>query len=647
LAAGIWQARAHNPEPVRVASPVLNVETENPRVVRPPAVRAASKPVSPVALSRFSGCAPLTRHLQRKALPMVTPYGIDGIGGFGFNDAVMTMPGNVSRPQGGSGGGASTGGPAAPAPAVARMAVGNHSGTNVQEEGVDEPDIVKTDGTHIFFLSGNVLRAVRAGENPRLEGSLRLNGIGGDRQMLLAADRILVFSTALEGSKPDATKWQSVGHVAVSVVDVSDRSAMRVTQTLHIEGSYVSARLAGGLARLVVRSGPMLPTIQPTEDTEAGAKVALARNKRIVRSAGPKAWLPEFAVMRGGRTVSSGVAVPCNAVHYPKAFAGLSMVTVLTIDPANPTPRDGTTINADADTVYATPDTLYLAAPTWKPGNLITTTQVHQFDIRGSSAPAYVASGELAGRPLNQWSFSEHRGYLRVATMIGWNQESRVVVMKRAGSIIAPVATVGGLGKGEHLYGVRFIGDLGYVVTFIKTDPLFVIDLSNPVRPRLRGELKMLGYSSYLHPVGKDLLLGVGQDATADGLGQGAQVSLFDVSNPAKPVRLDQVKLGTRGTEIDVDHKAFLWWAEKGLAVVAIHHWWNGGTDQFMGAAGVRVNKRSLEEIGRVTHSKAGVGVRVDRSLVVAGRLYTVSSLGIMASALEELAQRSWIAWPS
>ena len=119
-----------------------------------------------------------------------------------------------------------------------------------------------------------------------------------------------------------------------------------------------------------------------------------------------------------------------------------------------------------------------------------------------------------------------------------------------------------GLGKGERIFAVRFLGDVGYVVTFRQTDPLYTLDLARPEAPRVVGELKIRGYSAYLHPIGEGLLLGVGQDATAAGGRLGAQVSLFDVSNLARPVRLHQRLLGDGGTsEVEWDHHAFLWWA--------------------------------------------------------------------------------------
>ena len=145
----------------------------------------------------------------------------------------------------------------------------------------------------------------------------------------------------------------------------------------------------------------------------------------------------------------------------------------------------------------------------------------------------------MPGTLLNQFSLSEDKGVLRAATTIGFGAEaeSKVTTLTAGDRRLVQRGQVGGLGRGERIYAVRFIGDVGYVVTFRETDPLYTVDLCDPPGPRVRGELKIPGYSAYLHPVADDLLLGVGQEATEDGRVQGLQFSLFDVSDLARPVR--------------------------------------------------------------------------------------------------------------
>ena len=136
------------------------------------------------------------------------------------------------------------------------------------------------------------------------------------------------------------------------------------------------------------------------------------------------------------------------------------------------------------------------------------------------------------------------------------------------------IGSVGGLGKTEQIRAVRFLGDTGYVVTFRQTDPLYVIDLTDPANPVLDGELKIPGYSAYLHPVGDGLLLGVGQDATDSGQTLGTQLSLFDVSDPTNPQQIDTLAIGG-SSEVEWDHKAFLYWPEDGTIVLPVSPGWN------------------------------------------------------------------------
>ncbi|MGH9039627.1 MAG: beta-propeller domain-containing protein, partial [Acidimicrobiia bacterium] len=226
------------------------------------------------------------------------------------------------------------------------------------------------------------------------------------------------------------------------------------------------------------------------------------------------------------------------------------------------------------------------------------------------------------------------------------------VLEDRAGAL-ETVGAVGGLGRGEQIYAVRFMGPVGYVGTFRQTDPLYTLDLSDPAAPRVVGELKIPGYSAYLHPVGEGLLLGVGQDATDTGRRTGAQVSLFDVSDPAQPRRLDQVDLGQGSSAAEFDHHAFLWWEPKGLAVIPLQTY---DPEYASVAVGLSVVPgRGLGEAGRVTHPRSvpgGAGKMafdgynfIERSLVIDDALFTVSQAGVLASSLDGLADRDWVAF--
>jgi uncharacterized secreted protein with C-terminal beta-propeller domain len=219
----------------------------------------------------------------------------------------------------------------------------------------------------------------------------------------------------------------------------------------------------------------------------------------------------------------------------------------------------------------------------------------------------------------------------------GGDSESFLTTLRQKEGALVQAGRVGGLGKGERVYSVRFVGDVGYVVTFRQVDPLYTLDLDDPTSPRVLGALELRGYSAYLHPIGSDRLLGVGQDATDEGRLLGTQLSLFDISNLRRPARLDAAPLGPGSSEVEYDPHAFLYWPAKNLAVVPVQI----ASGQFAGALAVRVGRTGLKELGRITQEAP-----IRRALVVGSRLFTLSDQGVKASDLDTLADRAWIPFP-
>jgi hypothetical protein len=263
---------------------------------------------------------------------------------------------------------------------------------------------------------------------------------------------------------------------------------------------------------------------------------------------------------------------------------------------------------------------------------------------------------------LNQFALSEDKGYLRVATtdtgptgVPGPGSESFVTVLKNSGELLTQVGQVGGLGKGQAIQAVRFIGDVGYVVTFLKTDPLYTVDLSQPTRPRVVGALELQGYSAYLHPLGPGLLLGVGQDATDQGRRAGTEVSVFDVSHPATPKLLQHHPFGQGASSpIEFDHHAFMYWPATRLAVIPYSQYNEPSDGQpatlFRGAVGLIVGADAIGEVGQIRqpvqgneNGSPGYLPPIDRSVVVGDQLLTTSYVGVLGSDLHSLAERTWV----
>ncbi|MDQ3759458.1 MAG: beta-propeller domain-containing protein, partial [Actinomycetota bacterium] len=248
--------------------------------------------------------------------------------------------------------------------------------------------------------------------------------------------------------------------------------------------------------------------------------------------------------------------------------------------------------------------------------------------------------GEVRGTLIGQFAMSEAEGVLRVASTEGdaWvegpgESESMITSLAESDGSLEEIGRVGGLGRGEEIYAVRFIGDRGYVVTFEQTDPLYTVDLSIPEDPEVTGELKIPGYSAYLHPVADRRLLGIGQDGTAGGTITGAQASLFDVADPEHPERLAALDLSTGryGTSAaEWDHHAFLYSPEHALAVVPVQSY---GREQFRGAVAVRVDAEGgLSEAARIEDPG-----QIERTLVVGENLVTVSTRGVAVRSIGDL----------
>jgi hypothetical protein len=538
------------------------------------------------------------------------------------------------------------------------------STTNVQEPGVDEPDTVKTDGRTIFAVSQQSLYAVAvSGGVPKLIGSLGIGSYGS--RLLLRGTRLIVISggPALVAGGPLASiapsPYYYPGKTIITEVDVHDPSAMKVTRTMTVDGRFVDARQNGGSARLVIASAP------------------LAIADRQARAA-TRGWIParRFHSLLSGRRYARPVA-SCRSVARPADFSGLGMLTILTLDlDRGLWAADSRSVMADAQIVYGSPSSLYVATQRWlvpREGvdQLPTsqTTVIDRFDATSSSHTTFAAAGEVPGYLLNQFSLSEYNGYLRAATTsrpIWWGpgppqalSQSYVTVLAQRGDQLVAVGQVAGLGLGQQIYSVRFVGDAGYVVTYKQVDPLYALDLSSPTAPKVAGALELRGYSSYLHPLGDGLLLGVGQDvATQINEPSGAQLELFDVSRAAAPRLLAKTTLGAgSSSQVQYDHHAFLFWPPTGLAVLPVQIY--GGPvlvaptpasgSTFVGAIGFHIDRTGIAEVGRVTHDATASGYTppINRSVVIGDQLFTVSDGGVMASALATLARQGFAAFPT
>jgi hypothetical protein len=555
------------------------------------------------------------------------------------------------------------------------------STTNNQEPGVDEPDIVKTDGARIFAISQGTLYAVDAGgSTPKLAGSLSLGATGYGAQLLLHGRRLIVVSSGFAypvgvgvpapgGGSAMLYPYRYGGQTVITEVDVSDPAAMKVTRTMTVDGTFVDARQTGSSARLVISSQPRA-IIYPGARGEANGWVPVRR----------------FHSLLTGRRYAVPIA-PCRTIRRPVEFSGLGMLTILTIDlDRGLYATDAEALMADARVVYGSQDSLYIATQKWidprTPVDKLPQSQstvIDKFDVTDPLHTTLLASGEVPGCVLNQFSMSEYKGDLRVATTsrpIWWDaqppqalSQSYVTVLRGSGPVLVPVGQVAGLGAGQQIYSVRFVADAGYVVTFRRVDPLYTIDLSDPSAPRVAGKLELEGYSSYLHPLGNGLLLGIGQDVGAGNEPAGSQLELFDVSDPSAPRLLARTSLGGGSySEALYDHHAFLYWPATKLAVLPVQIYppvvvgppvpptgatgsaaaaGTSSSAEFVGAIGFHLAASGIDELGQIVHDPVnGYSPPIRRSLVIGNTLFTLSDEGVMASSLDTLARQAFVAFP-
>ena len=528
------------PAPTTTAAPVAK-----PRVVKPKKTKHS--------LIAYSSCDALLSQTKARALELVGPYGFAY-----YRHAIMYSTAQPARSATAS---AATADPSSqpqpqssPQPDIQSVTVApaDASLTNVQEAGVDEPDQIKTDGTRFFNLvNGLKVRAVRlARGTASVAGTVDLPA-GDYQDLLLAGDRLIAFGTGRsDGTAANYYDYRRGFEAVIVTIDISDLAAMRVTSVLSFQGRIVSSRLLNGIARVVVESNSVGPKfVSPTDGSPEAQQQATDENKAIVANSSLDDWVPHYTLndlSSGEQKQTTGRLCNCDKALHPTVVPGFDTVSVLTIDPKKPTPGNGVTIQGSGGTVYASSAALYVSSyefPTFAvvdrqpqpqpaqpqpaqpvepqpqpaqsdqaqppsgsaqpmPPQPVTPvgTSIHKFDITGSDAARYAGSGLIPGAIKDQFSMSEFEGVLRaVTTTFEDTSVTALTTMAERDGVLVPLGTVGDIGRGETVQAVRMLGKLGYVVTFKRTDPLFVLDLANPSLPRIAGELngaRLLGLSA-------------------------------------------------------------------------------------------------------------------------------------------------------
>jgi uncharacterized secreted protein with C-terminal beta-propeller domain len=544
---------------------------------------------------------------------------------------------------------------------------GDYSTTNVQVEGVDESDIVKTDGKFLYVATGDgvfILRAFPPDEMTLLSvipvdqlaeteaNSVRVQGLFLLEELLIILSTGDPWIVVFEDLTKEEGPWsppEAMTHIAI--FDVSDAGSPILLDRYAVSGSLKTSRMTNGHLYIVSQS--------PILRREDGYSLP-----RICRNSGCEAFDLDKILYDPD-------------TEFPSVYSNL-----LALNPLEGTYGYLSIIAGHVSTVYMSRESLYVTftrpGPGILPGQLlplgfssVSMTSIYKIRTAGTEL-SVAASGAVSGRLLNQFSMDEKDGYLRVVTTVGWTDSKNNVYVLDDG--LEVVGLLEGLAPRESVYSARFLGDVLYLVTFKKVDHFFVIDLSDPGLPRVLGHLKIPGFSQYLHPLGEGYILGVGKDTVEAEEGdfawfQGLKLSLFDATDPAKPGEVAKYTIGVRGTtsEVLTDHKAFLYIPSRGLIVIPVdlteyeegllERWKDPGEGPPPFVTGKRVwqgvyvlsvsPQEGFQLIGRISHldllidggydTSLSAAYTVTRSLYIGDYLYTISESIVGVNSLVDL----------
>ncbi len=554
---------------------------------------------------------------------------------------------------------------------------GKESFTNTQERGVDEADFVKIGTSHIYVLKDSVLEVV-------------------DRKSLKSLGKVTIDDVSIISLYVDDNRLIVLGY--------SVQNTPAAQKSLSYNDSYYPGSQTNTETKVKVflaKEG-QVPELEGEQTIKGELKDSRFIDGRLVLIFSPLSLplksgmqqydlttveIPEEPIEKDNDERVSSVS--CSVIAKPVTEDldfRLTKVATLNTRDIKEDPQL-TVAMGGGDDMYMSLSNLYLTKRSfeWSPWlsegeslkrkESFVITKVH-FDVETGQV-GVTAFGEVAGRVKDQWAFKEFENdILAVATSTGdlWDHsgpniaQNHLWILKPEGESLNVAASINDFGTGEDIRSIRYVGATAYVVTFKKTDPLFAFDLANPLEPKLLGELKVPGFSVYMHPVGPDRILGVGFDAEDQGdfaWYQGLQVSLFDVSNPLDMKRIDNKIIGDRGSYSDVtsDHHAFFFDEETKLvsvsAVELVGKESTGGPEMgnkvaFSGAILYRIETDKLTEVARITHKdlipaecqsqlaypqwwqNVNMSLDINRVYKVDGRLLSISRFGIKTHSIDQ-----------
>ena len=611
-------------------------------------------------------------------------------------------------------------------PPTTRQEGVDYSGTNNQEQGVDEADFVKTNGYNIFFVDNGVLHIMDVPEFGEIEHASTTDIQGSPVAMMLNEDNLVVVSTVSNwnidyddplqeamGWSDDWYGWRTNTLTKFTVFDISNSSSPEINRELYIEGYYMTAREVAGTVRTVTHTWMNIPdlrtwisypddywTVDYSEEErrnmrEVAALEAMEHNQRVMSEISLEDILPQVHERIGSEIITHHMdGEDCSDFAAPEDALNRGYTSIFTIDLiSEELDFEADHIVGNWPLVYSSQDTLIITENAWDwwwfwgHDTLMESTNIHTFDISQPGETTYAGSGRVDGTILDQFSISEYEGVVRVATTTGqWGRwwmenpapmENHVITLSHALDVdsgktrLLEMGRVDGIAYNETIWSARFVEDRAYIVTFENMDPLWTIDLSNPTSPTIMGELKVPGVSTYIHPLSDDAILTIGLGPADEETGLGldwsnTRLSLFNVSNFSDPqetqtLSLSPVEDPTDGwtwawSEATWEHKAFQYWAPKGMLAVPLNTYrydyyydedghYHYEYDWVSKLMIVNITEEGMEIHGEVDHSQFydteeyhwWSSYNIRRSIFMGDYIYAISHAGVTVTHLDTL----------
>lgn len=529
----------------------------------------------------------------------------------------------------------------------------DYSNTNLQVQGVDEDDTVKTNGQYIFSASQNKVNIVEALPTNNMKS---ISSITVDDEnhnvtgIYLTKDYLIVISDfqarILRRTTNSSNEIVDVNNDSVetkiSVYDIKNVSEIKKVREVSLGGVYVTSRMID-------------------------SKLYFITNKYISYSYSEKKVIGDYLPYYKD-SIKNNIAAKTDLKNIPYLpdSAVSSFICIGTLDTGGLNKEIGfSSFLGSSNCIYASKSNLYVASSSYNT-NIIkdimgntNNTEIYKFSFNNGKAE-FIGKAEISGTVLNQFSMDENNGYLRVTstaysfTANNYSQKNNIFILDKN---MNQIGKINNIEPGERIYATRFIDDKAYVVTYKNTDPLLVIDLKNPASPKILGELKIPGYSTYLQPYDDTHLIGIGMNTTENNniaKTDGVKLSLYDISNLSAPKEVSTVKIdaGFSTSEALYNHKAFLFSKDKNLIAFPVSVY-NKNNSSFAGAYVYNINlNNGITYKGKITHSNVNTEVsnsvnsyttQINRIMYIDDNLYTVSQSEIKANKISDLSELSTV----